>query len=58
MAEMETWRHLLAILLLPFMVTVLVPTTDAQGNPLANGVYYLFIHAQGHRWVVKLLILR
>jgi hypothetical protein len=31
---------------------------DERGNPLANGLYYLVIEAQGKRWVTKLLITR
>jgi hypothetical protein len=35
-----------------------IPLTDRLGNPLANGVYYLVVTAQGKRWIVKLMILR
>jgi hypothetical protein len=31
---------------------------DQWGNKLANGLYYVFVHAQGRQWTVKLLILR
>ncbi len=31
---------------------------DKQGNPLANGIYYLAAEAQSQRWISKLLILR
>jgi hypothetical protein len=32
--------------------------TDKFGNPLADGLYYVVIEAQGKRWITKLLILR
>ena len=35
-----------------------IPLTDQNGNPLANGVYYLLVQAQGKRWVIKLMVLR
>jgi len=35
-----------------------LPLLDHGGSPLANGLYYLFIRAQGHIWKVKLLVLR
>jgi len=35
-----------------------IPLTDRNGNPLANGVYYLVVQAQGKRWIVKLMVLR
>ena len=28
-----------------------------RGETLANGLYYIVIEAQGHRWVTKLLVL-
>jgi hypothetical protein len=34
-----------------------IPLTDRFGNPLANGVYYLVVQAQGKHWVIKLLVL-
>jgi len=35
-----------------------IPLTDQWGNPLADGLYYVFVQTQGKRWVVKLLITR
>jgi subtilase family serine protease len=32
--------------------------TDKFGNPLADGLYYVVIEAQGKKWITKLLILR
>jgi hypothetical protein len=32
--------------------------TDKFGNPLANGLYYVVIEAQGKRWITKLLVIR
>jgi hypothetical protein len=32
--------------------------TDRWGNPLANGLYYVVIEAQGKKWIIKLLVLR
>ncbi len=34
-----------------------VPLVDREGKPLANGLYYAVITANGKRWVLKLLIL-
>ena len=34
-----------------------VPLVDREGKPLANGLYYVLITANGKRWVLKLLIL-
>ena len=38
--------------------TLALTLNDRRGRPLANGLYYLFIRAQGHLWKVKLLLLR
>jgi hypothetical protein len=38
--------------------TIPVPLTDRWGNPLADGLYYLVVHAQGMTWTVKLLVIR
>lgn len=32
--------------------------TDKFGNPLANGLYYVVVQAQGNRWVTKLMVIR
>jgi hypothetical protein len=37
---------------------IILTLTDKFGNPLANGLYYVVIEAQGKKWVTKLLILR
>jgi hypothetical protein len=34
-----------------------VPLVDRDGKPLANGLYYVVITANGKHWVLKLLIL-
>lgn len=31
---------------------------DAQGTPLANGLYYAVVEAPSGRWVLRLLVLR
>ena len=31
--------------------------TDISGKPLANGLYYVVVTANGKRWVLRLLIL-
>jgi hypothetical protein len=38
--------------------TLALDLNDRMGKSLANGLYYLFIRAQGHLWKVKLLLLR
>jgi hypothetical protein len=35
-----------------------VPLTDEWGHPLADGLYYVVVTAQGQQWVLKLLIIR
>lgn len=34
-----------------------VSLVDREGKPLANGLYYVVVTANGKRWVLKLLIL-
>ena len=31
--------------------------TDNAGNKLANGLYYVVANAQGHQWVIKMLVM-
>jgi hypothetical protein len=35
-----------------------IDLTDKTGVPLANGIYYIVLRADGHQWVTKLLVLR
>jgi hypothetical protein len=44
--------------LVPPGEAITLTLTDKFGNPLADGLYYVVIEAQGKRWVTKLLILR
>ena len=39
-------------------VDIVVPLVDKSGIPLANGLYYFVIEANGQRWVNKVLVLR
>jgi hypothetical protein len=34
-----------------------IPLAGKDGNPLANGLYYVVVTVNGHRTVLKLLIL-
>jgi len=38
--------------------TLVVPLIDKSGVNLANGLYYFVIHANGRKWMVKVLVLR
>jgi hypothetical protein len=38
--------------------TLTVQLTDKSGVSLANGLYYFIIHANGQKWMTKLLILK
>jgi hypothetical protein len=38
--------------------TLTVPLVDKSGVGLANGLYYFVIHANGQKWLVKVLVLR
>jgi hypothetical protein len=35
-----------------------LPLTDRQGNPLANGLYYVVVQTPQGRSIIKLLVLR
>jgi hypothetical protein len=35
-----------------------LPLTDKEGKPLANGIYYVVVTANGQRFVGKLLVLQ
>lgn len=37
---------------------IVLNLADQWGNPLANGLYYLVIEAEGNRWTEKLMVLR
>ncbi len=38
--------------------TVVLPLTDKSGTALANGLYYLRVTVDGHKWILKLLVLK
>ncbi len=38
--------------------TVILPLYDKGGVALANGLYYLRVTVDGHKWIVKLLVLK
>jgi hypothetical protein len=37
---------------------IVLNLVDQWGNPLANGLYYVVIEAEGNRWTEKLMVLR
>jgi hypothetical protein len=44
--------------LAPGIKTLPIPLVGNDGQPLSNGLYYVVVTVNGHRTVLKLLILR